>query len=405
MPSTILCSCLCLVDWLNHWKILYAQNLGKLVGSVIIMTYDEHNIGTCGDIGENPDVDFRHFDRSQTDVAQHYVDLSSPLKIAGLSSRNRVFLAPMSGISDVPFRKLAWKFGAGLVFSEMVASEALVKGQARMAMKAQGAGLPLHAVQIAGRQSKWMALGAKMARDCGADLIDINMGCPARRVTNGLSGSALMRDLDHAMGLVEAVVDAVEIPVTLKMRLGWDENSINAPSLAARAQSAGIAMISVHGRTRCQFYKGSADWKAVNRVRQATRLPLVVNGDIIDANSARRALDQSQADAVMVGRASYGAPWLAGCIADDERVVPDHHGELDLVLEHFEEVLIHYGVDSGVRQFRKHLGWYLDRLAVGSKLPQIRSMVLTSVDPGEIQRMIRDIYQMKMQMKINVVAP
>ncbi len=325
------------------------------------------------------------------------VDLSSAMQIGSISCRNRVFLAPMSGISDVPFRKLAWKFGAGLVFSEMVASEALVTGEAEMELKAQSGGLPVHAVQIAGRQAEWMALAAKISEDNGADLLDINMGCPSRRVTRGLSGSALMRDLDHAMSLIEAVVNVVDIPVTVKMRLGWDEYSINAPQLAKRAQSAGIAMISVHGRTRCQFYKGQADWRAIREVREATSLPLVVNGDITNLESATTALDYSQADAVMIGRASYGVPWLAGEIAGKSRgfVVQDMAEPKamgNVVLEHFEETLIHYGVETGIRQFRKHLGWYLDGVCGEISVAHPRIALLTNDDPNQICELIRQVF-------------
>ncbi len=325
------------------------------------------------------------------------IDISDPIKIGTLTCRNRAFLAPMSGISDVPFRKLAWKFGAGLVFSEMVASEALVSGQAEMKMKALGGGLPVHAVQIAGRQAKWMALAARISEDNGADLIDINMGCPARRVTSGLSGSALMRDLDHAMRLIEAVTGAVKIPVTLKMRLGWDDQTINAPQLAQRAQSAGIAMVSVHARTRCQFYKGHADWNALKAVRSATDLPLVVNGDITDHHSAQVALERSGADAVMIGRASYGAPWLAGAIAN--RIQPNMGNGIlvpesmnSIVLEHFEEVLLHYGPQIGIRQFRKHLSWYIDRFCRDNKHSQLRISMLTSSDANYIRKMINQLF-------------
>ena len=319
------------------------------------------------------------------------LDLSAPLQIGNLTSRNRVFLAPMSGVSDVAFRKLAWKFGAGLVFSEMIASEALVCGQKKMAMKAQNSGLPIHAVQIAGRQAKWMSLAAKMAQNDGADLIDINMGCPSRRVTSGLSGSALMRDLDHAMDLIEAVITAVNIPVSLKMRLGWDENTINAPELAMRAQAAGIAMISIHGRTRCQFYKGNANWNAVKSARQVTSIPLVVNGDIFDVNSAHCALEQSQCDGVMIGRASYGAPWLIGHVAYGDNNPYEFSNPADLILEHFEEVLCHYGKEAGIRQFRKHLGWYLDKLYIGDGIIHLRKTLMQSNDRVQICQNIKHI--------------
>jgi len=240
--------------------------------------------------------------------------VSQPLKVGNIELRNRAFLAPMSGVTDLPMRKLAWDFGAGLVVSEMVASEAFIdehnQGHDEMRLKAQLDDVPVRMVQLAGREAKWMGEAAKIVEERGANIIDINMGCPAKRVTTGYSGSALMRDLDHAMTLVEAIVNAVTCPVTLKMRLGWDHDSINAPELAKRAEDAGIQMITIHGRTRCQFYKGEADWEAVHTVRDAISLPLVVNGDIQTKGDAANALQQSGADAVMIGRGVYGKPWF-----------------------------------------------------------------------------------------------
>ncbi|MCG6859190.1 MAG: tRNA dihydrouridine synthase DusB [Salaquimonas sp.] len=313
--------------------------------------------------------------------------LQAPLTIGDIRLDNRVFLAPMSGVTDAPFRRLAWRFGAGLVVSEMVASEALVTGNAEMELKALSAGLPLHVVQIAGREAHWMALAARMAADNGADLIDINMGCPARRVTTGYSGSALMRDLDNAVSLIEAVVGAVGVSVSLKMRLGWDDTSINAPELARRAEDAGIVMVTVHGRTRCQFYKGKADWRAVRAVREATSLPLVVNGDIADEASALEAMRLSGADAVMIGRASYGAPWLAGEIAGNEAL-----GDLaGTILAHYEDMLSHYGVAAGLRQARKHLGWYLDSHACATPAALKREM-MTATEPAIVFDAIATVF-------------
>ncbi len=312
-----------------------------------------------------------------------------PLDIDGIRFRNRVFLAPMSGVTDAPFRRLAWRFGAGLVISEMVASEALVTGNTEMELKALSAGLPVHAAQIAGREAHWMALAARMAEDNGADLIDINMGCPARRVTTGLSGSALMRDLDHALSLIEATVGAVSVPVTLKMRLGWDADNLNAPELAARAQAAGIRMITVHGRTRCQFYKGKADWAAVRRVREATALPLVVNGDIEDSASADEALALSGADAAMVGRASYGEPWLAGHLAQGISAPPENL--VSIIQAHYEDMLSHYGQFPGLRQARKHLGWYLEKHAPRTPAALKREM-MTATAPRQVLRAIEEAF-------------
>jgi nifR3 family TIM-barrel protein len=285
--------------------------------------------------------------------------LGAPIAIGSLQSRSAVFLAPMSGVSDVPFRRAAWKAGAGMVTSEMVASEALVTGKAEMQVKAESAGLPIHMVQLAGREAKWMDHAARLAEASGADIIDINMGCPARKVTNGYSGSALMRDLDHALGLIEAVVKAVRVPVTLKMRLGWDHDSINAPELARRAQDAGVQLLTVHGRTRCQFYKAKADWAAVQAVCETADLPVIVNGDIQSRADALAAQEISGADGVMIGRATYGQPHLCGQIAnftDGEGNAPAYD-----VVEHVSEMIEFYGDYMGVRCARKHIGWYLER--------------------------------------------
>ncbi len=283
-----------------------------------------------------------------------------PIVVGNVTYRNNVLLAPMSGVSDVPFRRAAWASGAGMVISEMVASEALVTGHVEMEMKAESAGLPVHVIQLAGRQAEWMSHAANLAEANGADVIDINMGCPARKVTNGLSGSALMRDLDHALTLIEAVVGAVRVPVTLKMRLGWDEQSINAPDLARRAVDAGVKLITVHGRTRQQFYKGVADWEAVRAVRDVIDVPLIINGDIVDPETSFAALEASGADGVMIGRASYGKPDLPGAIA--EAFNADGSAPSYDICHHYQEIIEFYGEPLGVKCARKHVGWWFERM-------------------------------------------
>ena len=322
------------------------------------------------------------------------MQLDHPLTIGNVKLRNRALLAPMSGVSDLPFRELAWKFGAGMVVSEMVASESFVEGEAEMHLKAQSGSLPTHMVQLIGREAHWMGRAAKMIEAQGADIIDINMGCPARKVTTGYSGSALMRDLDHALTLIDAVVESVDVPVTLKMRLGWDQTSINAAELAKRAEDAGVQMITVHGRTRCQFYKGTADWAAIKSVSEAVYIPVVVNGDINDRTSAERALEQSNAQAVMVGRASYGAPWLAGEIAMGEKSIAENLTELQsTIIEHYEAICLHYGKFLGVRHARKHLGWYMDKIASGPEFAALRLQILRAEEPSEVIPLIGEIFR------------
>ena len=315
--------------------------------------------------------------------------LAQPLAVANRCYRNRVLLAPMSGVTDVPFRRLAWEAGAGMVVSEMVASQAFTTGLEEMRLKAEGAGLPLHVVQLAGNDPRWMAEAARLAEGAGAHVVDINMGCPARKVTNGWSGSALMRDLDHARSLIEATIAAVSVPVTLKMRLGWDDASRNAPELARRAQEAGVALVTVHGRTRCQFYKGRADWHAVRAVREATTLPLVVNGDVATRWEAAAALAASGADAVMVGRAAYGAPWRAGAIAGTG-TAPDDLGPY--VARHHEAMLDFYGPAIGVRAARKHLGWYWSGTAMPAEREALRTAVMRENDAATAVRMVRELF-------------
>src|SRR4051794_18142037 len=285
-----------------------------------------------------------------------------PLKIGDIEVANRVLLAPMSGITDAPFRRLAASLGAGLVVSEMTASDDLARGRPMSVLRCEATGVGPHVVQLAGCETRWMAEGARIAEAAGADIIDINMGCPARHVTGGQSGSALMRDLDHALKLIEATISAVKVPVTLKMRLGWDHQSLNAPELARRAEAAGVQLITVHGRTRCQFYKGEADWRAVRAVRDAISVPLVVNGDITSYDKAVTALEMSGADAVMMGRGAQGQPWLPGQIGRRLRgggaePAPALADQLKYISALYDDVVGHYGSRLGLRHAPKHLGW------------------------------------------------
>ncbi|MHA7772862.1 tRNA dihydrouridine synthase DusB [Roseibium sp. M-1] len=318
-----------------------------------------------------------------------------PLSIGRIQLPNPAALAPMSGVTDLPFRRIAARYGAGMVVSEMVASESFMRGDAETQMRAEAQKDGLHVVQLAGREARWMGEAAKVIADLGADVIDINMGCPAKKVTSGYSGSALMRDLDHALTLIEATVAATDVPVTLKMRLGWDEKSLNAPDLAKRAEAAGVQLITVHGRTRCQFYKGKADWAAIAAVKKAIAVPLIANGDCRGIDDALTMLELSGADGVMIGRGAYGRPWLPGQVghflATGERLTAPLGSELaELAAEHYEAMLSHYGVEAGLRIARKHLGWYLEEAGCDQIPAAIRKMLMTSNQPSEVVRLARD---------------
>ncbi len=320
------------------------------------------------------------------------------VSIGSVSLDGRAFLAPMSGVTDLAMRRIARRFGASLVVSEMVASDDFVKGSEESRIRAEGEGLDCHVVQIAGCDPYWMAEAAKLAAGSGAAIVDINMGCPAKRVTGGYAGSSLMRDLDHAAKLIEATVNAVQVPVTVKMRLGWDDRSLNAPELARRAQGLGAKLVTVHGRTRCQFYKGKADWSAIRSVKEAVTIPVIANGDCLTAEDAKRMQVLSGADGVMIGRAALGRPWLVGqiarALADQSHTEPTVLEKTAAVLEHYEELLSLFGTEMGLRHARKHLAAYCDDAKTfGSNVSELfRMQMLTSLDYRQVKRMLAMLY-------------
>jgi len=339
----------------------------------------------------------------QTDKTAYVITMTSQIQIGKHRLASKVLVAPMSGVTDLPFRQILQRFKPGLVVSEMVASESLVCGDTETMARAAGQGIiePL-AIQLVGREARWMAEGARLAEEAGAAIVDINMGCPARKVTTGLSGSALMRDLDHALGLIEAVIEAVKVPVTLKMRLGWDDKTLNAAELAQRAEAAGVHMVVVHGRTRCQFYKGKANWAAVRPVSEAVSIPVFVNGDIYSADDALKALAESKADGVMVGRSLIGQPWILtdiiAAVDKERRTAPPitRDEALDVALEHYDLMLAFYEEGKGLRVARKHLAGYVDKApgqADGVDQASIRTQICQSINPDEVKAMLTAFYR------------
>lgn len=330
--------------------------------------------------------------------------MSTSIHIGDVEIGGRVWIAPMTGVSDLPFRRAASRLGAPYVATEMVACSAFAAGRPDVVRRAAvGEGLPRMVVQLVGRTPEDMAAGARLAAAAGADVIDLNFGCPAREVTDGaLAGSALMREPELLFRLIEAVVDAVDTPVTIKMRLGWDDASRNAPAIAAGAEARGVRAITVHGRTRCQFYKGQADWTAVAEVKAEVDVPVIVNGDIRDANDAARALEASGADGVMVGRGVYGRPWIAPWIeaglSGGVFEEPGRDARLGVVLDHLAESLSFYGDRTGLKVFRKHLSAYVDEAATPAD-PMVRLEARRRLcrmdDPREVERGLTELWMME----------
>ncbi len=318
------------------------------------------------------------------------------IKIDKIQLQDNVLLAPMSGVTDLPFRRLVKSFGASLVISEMIASRAMIMQTRESLKKCQkdDTHFPM-SVQLAGCEPEVMAEAARLNEDLGADIIDINFGCPVKKVVNGFAGSALMKDEDLATRIMDAVVKAVKIPVTMKMRLGWNYENLNAASLAKKAENVGIKMLTVHGRTRCQMYNGSANWELINAVKEMVKIPVIANGDIKTTADAKRALELSKADGVMIGRACYGKPWLINQINQELKgevadAIPSIEEQQKIVLNHFQEMIDHYGEQVAIPLARKHIGWYSGGLKNSS---EFRAKVNITQGSENVQDLIKSFYE------------